>query len=89
MTGPRITGAISRRLELAFWWWGQPTGGQLVADDHPRSTAPGDHSVELAHDPPAADRAVDDQGEGLAREVVHDRQNPEPPAPGQHVGGEG
>jgi len=63
--------------------------GAVVADDHRRSTAPGDHSVELAHDPPAADRAVDDQGEGLAREVVHDRQNPEPPAPGQHVGGEG
>jgi hypothetical protein len=52
------------------------------------SAAPRDQSIELAHDPPAADRAVDGQGERLAREVVHDRQNPEPPAPGQHVGGE-
>jgi hypothetical protein len=30
----------------------------------------------------AAGRGVGDQGERLAREVVHNRQNPKPPAPG-------
>ena len=62
--------------------------GAVVADDHCGSAAPGDQRVEFAHDPPAANRGVDDQGERLAREVVHDRQYPEPPAPGQCVGDE-
>jgi hypothetical protein len=60
----------------------------IVADDHRRHAVPCNQTVELACDPPAADRGVGDRRQAPTGEVVHDRQNPEPPSPGQHIGDE-
>ena len=59
--------------------------GAVVADDHARTTPAFGDPVELAHDPRAGERGVDDQAETLAGEVVDEGQHPEAPAAGERV----
>jgi len=68
----------------------RPAGhlGSVVADDGVRLATPGNQDVQLAGHAMAADRGVDDQGQGLAGEVVDDAQNVEAPAPAEAVGDE-
>jgi hypothetical protein len=73
--GPQGAGPVGR-----FQHGPRGQFGAVVADDHRETATPDDQRIEFARHPLAADRAVDDQGERLAREVAHDRQNPAPPA---------
>lgn len=51
--------------------------GAVVGNTHRRSAAPGNNSIEFAHDPQARQRGVGDRRQALAREVVDDSQNAE------------
>jgi hypothetical protein len=73
--GPQGAGPVGR-----FQHGPRGQFGAVVADDHRETATPDDQRIEFARHPLAAYRAVDDQGERLAREVAHDRQNPAPPA---------
>ena len=68
----------------------RPAGhlGSVVADDGVGPATPGDQDVQLAGHAMAADRGVDDQGQGLAGEVVDDAQDAEAPPPAEAVGDE-
>jgi hypothetical protein len=60
----------------------------VVADDGAGAAALGDHRVELAHHPCAGQRRIGDQRQAFAREVIDDRQNPEPPPVGEGIADE-
>ena len=63
--------------------------GAVVADDHAAARrAARTMAVELARDPAAGERGVDDQRQALPGEVVDDHQHAEAAAVGQHVGDE-
>src|SRR5580658_203555 len=64
-------------------------GGELaavVADYHQRLLALRDDRIELACNPAAGDRGVDNQRQALAGEVVDNDEHPKAPTIGQHNG---
>lgn len=64
--------------------------GAVIVANHLQLTSPGDQRVELApYAAASADRVVNDQREGFAREVVYDLQKAKGSAPPHGVGNEG
>jgi len=62
--------------------------GAVVADDHERPAAKGDERIELAGDPLAGERGVDDECQAFAGEVVDHDQHTKAPSVDQLVGDE-
>ena len=52
----------------------------VVADTQPWLASPGNDRVQFSADPGAGQGRIGDQGKTFAREVIHDRQDPEPAA---------
>jgi hypothetical protein len=60
--------------------------GTIVGNQHQWYATPSDESVELAHDPFATDRSIDDQSQRFSREIIDDAQYPETPTPIDRIG---
>ena len=59
--------------------------GAIVRDAHSGSAASRNEGVKLAHDPQSGQRRVGHQRQAFPREVIDDRQDPEPSAIGECV----
>jgi hypothetical protein len=59
-----------------------------ITDDGPWAPPSGDDRVQFTHDPRARQGGIGDQRQALPREIIHDRQNPEPATIGEGIADE-